>query len=382
MKLCIIVASAAMASATILQPPLGKHGVATSVMELVDTSRNDPHAPKQEHRRIMVSAYYPATSLKNCQPLTVPYMPPATAAVHDTMYADFGISNGTFGSFQLSTCAFNRKDRSRGSTNFPIALFSPGLGNTRLMYGAMAQSFASQGFVVITMDHPYDAAIVEYPDKSITLAANISTDAEIEKNLYVRRQDVSFIIDKLHDCSIRQTLFHDIADTKSLNKILMFGHSLGGATAAAAMQTDHRIAAGVNMDGRFFDSSMPNNTSSPFMILSREGHNITSDPTWTPAWSKFTGTKLFVSLNNFTHGTFTDLPLLADALGTPGSEYEVIGEILGAVEGKRADEIVNGFVGQFFDFVRGVSKDLLPRNMTKEFPEAVVLDKQIRKQCK
>jgi hypothetical protein len=73
---------------------------------------------------------------------------------------------------------------------------------------------------------------------------------------------------------------------------------------------------------------------------------------------------------------------LADALGTPGSEYEVIGEILGAVEGKRADEIVNGFVGQFFDFVRGVSKDLLPRNMTKEFPEAVLLDKQIRRQCK
>ena len=34
-----------------------------------------------------------------------------------------------------------------------------------------------------------------------------------------------------------------------MSSVAMFGHSLGGATAAAAMLEDQRITAGVNLDG-------------------------------------------------------------------------------------------------------------------------------------
>jgi predicted dienelactone hydrolase len=378
MKLFLTLACAAVTSAIIVRPPLGEYGVATTTMELVDHSRNDSYAPKPEHRRIMVSAYFPATSLKKCQPVVLPYMTPATATVYDEMYAPLGIPNGTFGSLELSTCAFPRKDRSRRK-NFPIVLFSPGLGNSRLQYGAMAQSLASQGFVVITMDHAYDGSIVEYPDKTIALAVDIESDEQIEADVVVRQRDVSFLIDQLHSCSIREMLFHNIADTKSLDKILMVGHSLGGATSAAAMLADTRVAAAVNLDGTLFGDILHKNFSSPFMIMSHQGKNLTTDDSWTQAWGRAKGTKLAVTLDGTQHGTFTDMPLLANTLGISGKVNAEIGGLLGTVDGTRAIELINAFVVQFFSFTRGTTKALLPVDMAKKFPEARVLDKGVQK---
>ncbi|KAG9938712.1 PAF acetylhydrolase family protein, partial [Aureobasidium melanogenum] len=379
MKLFLLSFFATLTTAIVVQPPLGRYGVASTVMELVDISRNDTYAPKPESRRIMVSSYYPANSLKNCQPVMLPYMPPATAAVYDQMYAPIGIPNGTFGSFELSTCAFNRKDRSRGPNDFPIVLFSPGLGNSRLLYGAMAQSLASHGYVVITMDHAYDADIVEYPDKSIALAVDIETTEQITADVVVRQRDVSFLIDQLRNCSIRQQLFHDIASSKSLNKLLMMGHSLGGATAAAAMLADHRIAAAVNLDGTLFGDVLNEGLSSPFMIMSHAGKSLTTDPSWTQVWPRVTGTKLAVTLNGTVHGSYSDLPLLANTLGLSAKASPQVGELLGMMDGVMATENVNAFAGQFFKFAGGLTTDLLPRDIAKKFPETRVLDKYVRK---
>jgi dienelactone hydrolase len=378
MKLPLVLACAGLVSAIIVQPPLGEYGVASTAMELVDTSRNDTYASKPEPRRIMVSAYYPATSSKKCQPVVVPYMTPATAAAYDQLYAPLNIPNGTFGSLELSTCAFFRKDRSRRH-KFPIILFSPGLGNSRLQYGAMAQSMASHGFVVITMDHAYDATVVEYPDKTVALAIDIESDEQINADVIVRQHDVSFIIDRLHNCSIREELFHNIADTRSLNKILMAGHSLGGATAAAAMLADPRIAAAVNLDGSLFGDVLHKNFSSPLMIMSHEGKNLSTDDSWTQTWGHAVGTKLAVTLNGTQHGTYTDLTLLANTLGLLGTVNAEIGELLGTLEGVRAMELINAFVLQFFSFVTGMTKALLPRDMAKKYPEARVLDKKVHR---
>jgi dienelactone hydrolase len=378
MKLPLVLACAGLTSAIIVQPPIGEYGVASTAMELVDTSRNDTYAPKPEHRRIMVSAYFPATSRKKCQPVVLPYMTSTTAAAYDQLYASLNIPNGTFGSLELSTCAFARKDRSRRN-KFPIILFSPGLGNSRLQYGAMAQSMASHGFVVITVDHAYDATIVEYPDKTVALAVDIESDEQIEADVIVRQNDVSFIIDQLHDCSIRERLFRNIANTKSLDKILMAGHSLGGATAAAAMLADSRIAAAVNLDGSLFGDVLHKNFSSPLMIMSHEGKNLSTDDSWTQTWSHAVGTKLAVTLNGTQHGTYTDLTLLANTLGLLGTVNAEIGGLLGTLEGVRAMELINAFVLQFFSFARGTSKALSPRDMVKEYPEAQVLDKHVQK---
>ena len=72
----------------------------------------------------------------------------------------------------------------------------------------------------------------------------------------------------------------------------MFGHSLGGATAAKAMAADARISAGINLDGSIFlaNPAMHQDISKlgarlaeqlgdrAFMIMTHHGHD-TQQPT-------------------------------------------------------------------------------------------------------
>ncbi len=71
----------------------------------------------------------------------------------------------------------------------PVVLFSPGLGNSRFLYSAMAQSIASYGNIVIAIDHPYGANVVEYSDGTFVVAVNISSDAQINLDVNIRAQD-------------------------------------------------------------------------------------------------------------------------------------------------------------------------------------------------
>jgi hypothetical protein len=76
-------------------------------------------------------------------------------------------------------------------------LFSPGAGNSRLIYGGIVEAVASAGFAVISVDHPYDADIVVFPDGSIVYGTvNDDTNEEIEQALAVRVADVRFVLDR------------------------------------------------------------------------------------------------------------------------------------------------------------------------------------------
>jgi predicted dienelactone hydrolase len=148
----------------------------------------------------MISAFYPAVSANQCSKILAGYMPPAVANIHDQQYR---LSNGTFGSLKLSTC----KDGAAMAgciQNLPIAIFSPGLGASRLLYNALAQSIASFGYLVSSIDYVYDENVVEYPDDSHVLGANISTDSQLDLDIKIRAQDVSFVLDEL---SLASTLW-------------------------------------------------------------------------------------------------------------------------------------------------------------------------------
>ena len=149
-----------------LPAPDGQYGTASSQMLLTDRTRQDPYATTvggSHFRQVVVSSFYPVALRKDCIGYTAQYMPSATAAFYDQQLGAFGIPAETFASLKLTHC--NARDR-RGlkDQQFPVVLFSPGLGNSRLIYSAMAQALASKGYIVLSIDHPFDADIVEFPD--------------------------------------------------------------------------------------------------------------------------------------------------------------------------------------------------------------------------
>ena len=188
MRLLLLLPALLSAAGAILLPnPDGPYPVATRVHALTDTSRIDPYAPANttEHRRVLISIFWPIDGTEFCATEKLPYMPPVTAKAYGALAGSIGLSNDTFSAFEMEFCRVAKvqgcKVRGRKS-HFPLAVFSPGSGNSRLIHSAMAKSLASYGYVVVTVDHPYDASIVEFPNGDIVLEGNIpEDDASLEK---------------------------------------------------------------------------------------------------------------------------------------------------------------------------------------------------------
>lgn len=181
---------ASSASAVLLPNPTGLFSVGVSVSTLTDETRMDPFAPDDapHKRKVLVSTFIPLnTTTTPCVYHTTPYMTPLVAEDYGILASSAGLPNTTFSSLTMQLCDIpqgkpcskSRNERS-GITKFslPLVLFSPGFGQSRLLYSAMARSLASEGYVVVTVDHPYDASVVEFTDGSFVTAANISTDDE------------------------------------------------------------------------------------------------------------------------------------------------------------------------------------------------------------
>jgi predicted dienelactone hydrolase len=200
----------------------------------------------------MISVFHPVSPAQ-CSPYLAPDLDPITAAFEDAALAQFGVQPGTFESLDLQVCKARENPRVFSTPpKHPLVLFSPALAGTRLFYNVIAQQLASAGYTVVTIDHPYDATIVTFPDNSTILAANISTEAQILLDLDTRVKDVSFVLDTLSEPSTAARLLPSLACGLDVARTGIFGHSLGGATAATAMLYDARFIGGINLDGSLF----------------------------------------------------------------------------------------------------------------------------------
>lgn len=351
-------------SEILLPQASGPYGTRITTAKLVDQSRLDPYAPNGTHRAIMVTAFYPIIDSSECEPLqTLSYMPLATAQFWDQVFATYNITNATLEDIGINAC---RQNASVGPSchkkDHPIVIFSGGLGASRQIYSGMAQSVASHGYLVVTIDHPYDAYVVEYPDGTLVYAANITTDAQIDFDLTVRAQDVSFLLDQLSINATVQRLIPGANCGLNVSKVAMFGHSLGGATAASAMLNDKRIIGGLNMDGNFHGPVTQRGLDRPFLIFNSPNNTRLTSPNIAEMWSHLRGWKLELTLAKIEHIGFSDVPLLTKLMGwSPftSTTYDP-GAVLGTLDGERGFDVITAYVVAFMDFgLKGVESEIL-----------------------
>ena len=151
------------------------------------------------------------------------------------------------------------------------------------------------------MDHPGDAALVEFPDGQLVNINPVTNSSSSPPNATqddivsgdaarVDAQDISSVISALGNASV----VADIIPSRGplpfdISKVLAFGHSRGGATIAQAMINDTRIAGGSNIDGPLLADSSYTGLNQPFLIISASNHE--SEPYWNRIWPKLTAFK-------------------------------------------------------------------------------------------
>ena len=373
----------AKADQVLLPKPDGPYEVGLSTMELIDKSRPQPFAPSVQPRHFMVSLFYPVHSHKSTTPTN--YMPPETAAFEDsselstTGSAGLVSPNGTFERLALQVAGIS--PQTQGTLHFPIVLFSPGEATTRLFYIVIAQTIASSGYIVITIDAPHDVDIVEYPDGSVdlinTTVTNAATLADIDLAVSTRSQDASFVLDQLcNNASVVSQLIPGSSQELDVRNVAMFGHSLGGAATAAAMLNDSRIAGGINMDGTLYGPVVQEGLDRPFMLMAHTNHTRVAgngtgdaDSSWFDFWANLRGFKLDIMLANSLHYTFSDLPIVLETLGIVPNATIANNLQVTDLNGSRALQIVTTYVTAFLDMVLKHKISPLLQGPVAAFPE-------------
>lgn len=374
-----LLSAAAHTGQVLLPKPDGPFEVDMGVVELIDESRFQPFAPSIQHRKFMVSLFHPVHSHGPTAP--VRYLPPETARYEDgSEQSVYGLisPNGTFEKLALQLAG--KSPRTQGRLDFPVVLFSPAQGTTRLFYGVIAQTIASAGYIVVTIDAPYDVDIVEYPDGSVILANNTvaanPTLADFDLATSTRVKDASFVLDQLRNASVISQLIPGASHGLNVSKVAMVGHSVGGAATAGAMLNDRRIAGGVAMDGALFGLVVQQGLDRPFMFMAHTNHTRANDSSaddpfnsWFNIWPRLRGWKLDIMLANSGHYTFSDLPIILETLGILPDAKTAENLQVTNLSGLRALKIVTTYVTAFLDQVLKCKPSSLLLGPVAAFPE-------------
>ncbi|BCJ39395.1 hypothetical protein GCM10010168_63570 [Actinoplanes ianthinogenes] len=307
-----------------LPAPTGPHALGTVSLHLVDTSRADPWVPSHPAREIMVQFWYPARDTRGYP--AAPWLSPG-AVPH---FAEvFGFPADVVRSTTTHARTGAPVDRAAGGR--PVILYSPGLGGDRGTGTALVEELAAHGYIVVTIDHTHDATEVEFPGGRVETGAIPPEidDQVIARATAVREADTRFVLDRLAVLNAGPGILRGALD---LNRIGMFGHSLGGSTTAATMHDDRRVKAGVNLDGTLVGAAAVAGSGRPFLLLSSDHGAEPEDPTWDTFWANQRGWKRELTLSGSTHASFNDsevfYPQLAPVLGlTPEQVMEQIGTL-------------------------------------------------------
>ena len=365
-------AAAAQPLRLTLPPPTGHDRVGVVPLHLVDRSRPDPWVPSQPVRELMVSLWYPTQRVHGYP--RAPWLLPAAWARFEQ--ESLGVPPGVLQVPLTHGRVGAPVERSRGGR--PVVLYSPGLGGNRDSATVLVEELVSRGFIVATIDHTHDSSQVEFPDGRVEPSALPPLTPEVlERAVAVRVADTRFVLDMLSalnagrnpDAEHRQ-LPAGLRGSMRLSRVGMFGHSLGGATAAAAMLEDRRIKAGVNLDGTLFGPVVNAGLDRPFMLVASQGHSRDDDESWAKFWANLRGWRLNLQLTGSAHDSFTDFQVLVpQAAGVLNLPPDAVQQLIGTIDPRRSTINQRAYLTAFFNLHLRHRNNHLLDHPSPRFPE-------------
>ncbi|MFA5075147.1 MAG: hypothetical protein WC436_03540 [Candidatus Babeliales bacterium] len=367
--------------------PTGEYAIGSVTYHWIDTNRKETlqQVPEHPNREIMVQIWYPASG----KPQEIPATPYTTYAQNYTWQTD-KLTWLVEHSRPIYVWTMPDAKIADISQQFPVIIFSHGFTGRFDINTAQCEELASNGYVVVGIGHTFDSILMEFPDGRI---AKIS-DKKLgkfthpldltEEEVDIRVADTQFVIDQITKLNSDQQNF--LYNKLDLNKIGMFGHSLGGVTTIKIMPKDSRIKAGAVLDSPLMGKEFFQKFSQPFMFMLQESIYdaiwVTDDPEKMDTQIKWAQERYIPGIEKFSqslsndvynitikgakHMAFCDLALLKEAIFL-SPLFNNLG--VGEINGFNAVKIINSYLVAFFDkYLKNKPSDLLDGKI-KPYPE-------------
>jgi dienelactone hydrolase len=333
--------------------PTGPSKVGTRVVDLVDSTRDDPFLAEGIKRELLVRFWYPTPAGEDCKPAD--YTSRAVWVRFSQLLAM------PLPDVKTNSCL----DAPMTDGLHPVVVFTHGYTGTFTDYTFLHEDLASRGYVVASVDHTYEATAVEFPDgrfvKSLLgshLSDDWKTDDEtVSSALGARLDDLQFVLNKLERLNASSdTPFGGKLD---LSKVAVAGHSLGGLTTWEAIHQDTRFKVGILLDP-YLTNASPSSTETAVLMLLTGSEQRSEEEC--RLWSELLGPRLSVNLRGAEHRAPSDAVWLAK--GTIST---------GAMGPEKTVEAVRDYIAAFLDTnLRGAASNYLLTGPSRDYPDAAV----------
>lgn len=246
-------------------------------------------------------------------------------------------------------------------SSYPVVFMRAGLAALSTDYTSLAEDLASHGYVVVGFDAPYRTSVVVLPDgRVIERASEFNADllsGPQQEQLAGKlaeawSADMAFALDQLQrlNASDPSGRFLNRLD---LQRVGVFGHSLGGATALLFCHQDARCKAGIDIDGAPLGTVVGAGLAQPFLFLLSD-HGSDSDADSLRIHSNIrsiydrlpSSGRLQITIRGASHFRFSDdgallkIPMVLGAMRKLG---------IVRLDGRRQIEVTAHCVSAFFD---------------------------------
>src|SRR5579864_1283370 len=370
---------------TTLPVPTGPFAVGRAMYAWTDNAHFDPLAPAAGTKReLLVWIWYPAAPP---QPSQTPaeYLPAPWRDALERQVSVLFTQFLTRDSSRVRTHSIRDAAVSPQQRTYPVVFMRAGLAALATDYTTLAEDLASHGYVVVGFDAPYRTFVVVMPDGTVIARtpqnnADLFSGPEQEqlatKLVYAWSADMSFALDQLERLNTSDPAgrFQGRLD---MQRVGVFGHSLGGATALQFCHDDSRCKAGIDVDGAPLGTVIREGVTQPFMFLMSE-HSGEPAAETRPVqanirsiYDRLPGDRRFeILIRGGYHFGFSDGALLKShiVLGT----LRMLG-ILG-IDGRRQLAVTSHYVHSFFDaYLKGTGASPL-KISDPRYPEIQILE--------
>jgi len=378
-----------------LPEPTGPHKVGTRWIVLTDSSRFEMLAPSPGGKRqLIVRVWFPADSVAGASDDYIE-SDVAKGIATGLKLPSFALSHLT----NISTHSYRRAWLPSQPQRFPLILFSHGYGvGTESQNTVQMEELASHGFVVASIDHPYEAGAILMPDGKVALAnppfnpadsasltqalaaitqlqqatdtsamlgplrTMYANSAPLDTSIVRWTDDTRFVLDQITAMSAPHeggdTLF---AGRLATDKVGLLGMSFGGATAAAFCTIDTRCAAGMNLDGLHYGVAARQPLPRPFFIASSQKNTNVHRL----FYERATAPVSLMTVTGSEHMDYTDFSWIAPKLAARTG-------MLGGIAPARMHALMNAVIVPYFDAALRGGTGIDRAALAARYPEATL----------
>jgi len=366
---------------TTLPTPAGPFAVGRMMYAWSDAAQVDTLAPQPGTKRELLAwIWYPAAPPRPSQ-IIDDYMP---ASWRRAMESGVLLTLLTRDLSRVHAHSIRDAEVSPEQHSYPVVLMRTGGAALTADYTSLAEDLASHGYVVVGFDAPYRSWVVVFPDgrvitrlpqNDMDLVGGTQADQLANKLVRAWTADTSFALDELERLN-KSDPSGRFLGRLDMQRVGVFGHSLGGATALLFCHDDSRCKAGIDVDGAPLGNVIAEGVTQPFMFLLSD-HSGESADAETPQAIRQAGAnirsiydrlpsdrRLEIVIQGANHYMFSDgamlkSPLVMRVLRTLG---------IVRLDGRRQVAVTAHFISAFFDvYLKGAPVSGLKTH--SEYPE-------------